>query len=396
MNNNRIPECFVIFATADWDDGYWTNKQHCACALADLGIKVIYVESPGLRTPNLKSSKDISRIFRRLFKGLGCFLFGPVKRRENLYTLSPILIPVSIGGAAVEFINQKLLSYVLHSSLKKLKFTTPVIWTYHPFIISLLEQIHYRTLVYHCVDFLETVPGVDVEKFSNYEKKLLQSADIVFATSPALASHCRRNNKNTHFLSNVVDLEHFSVQPITCEPSDLKNISRPRICYHGVLSDFKVDLDLLHTVAEQWPKLNFVFIGEEREGQESQKIKEMERLSNVFFLGYKKYVELPAYLRHMDVGILPLQKNKYTEGVFPMKLYEYIASGLPVVSTKFGSSIVPQKHISVVSNPAEFASYCEAEAASAPLSIAEIKTIVGSNTWVARTIEMLRLIDNTN
>lgn len=328
------PQSCILFATADWDDPYWTNKQHCAKSLAELGTKVLYVESVGLRRPKANSAKDWGRIWNRFFKGLASLIFGAPERSLGIYVLSPLVVPAGHRHAITREINRLLFKAAIARATRGQGFVRPLIWTYHPFMLDVIDGMPKGPLLYHCVDDLAAVPGVDATSFRAAEKDLLKRADVVFATAPSLADHCRQYNDNTHYLSNVVDAMHFGRAledgPI---PADLECIPEPRLCYHGVLSDFKIDFQLLIDCALLKPEWNWVFIGEEREGQKSPLVAELRKIPNVHFLGYKRYEELPDYLRGIQVGLLPSLINEYTKGMFPMKYYEYLAAGLPVVST---------------------------------------------------------------
>ena len=88
---------YIMFATADWDDPYWTNKQHVAVNLASFGNKILYIESLGLRSPKIKSKKDIRRILKRVIKGVSCLLIGGRKVNSSIDVLSPLVIPTNSG-----------------------------------------------------------------------------------------------------------------------------------------------------------------------------------------------------------------------------------------------------------------------------------------------------------
>ena len=119
-----------------------------------------------------------------------------------------------------------------------------VVWTYHPYVLDYLNCIQYGSLVYHCVDDLSAIPGIDSKAFIKKEEDILRAANVVFTTSKKLYEKCGAINKNTHDFPNVVDWEHFSqaFNPGP-DPDDLKEIPHPRIGYVGVLSDFKVDFE---------------------------------------------------------------------------------------------------------------------------------------------------------
>jgi glycosyltransferase involved in cell wall biosynthesis len=385
-----IPHSCILFATADWDEPYWTNKQHCAKSLAELGIRVLYVESVGLRSPKAGSKRDWQRLWNRLCKGVVSLLWGATERSQGIFVLSPLVVPAGHRHPALRWLNRYLLRLAIRRSIADRNFDNPLIWTYHPFILDAIDDMQCGRLLYHCVDDLAAVPGVDALVFRASEVKLLQRADVVFATAPALAEHCKQYNLNTYFLPNVVDSEHFGRAFLQGQiPADLACISEPRLCYHGVLSDFKIDFQLLIDTARKTPEWSWIFIGEEREGQKSDLVAELAKLPNVHFLGYRPYAVLPDYLRGVQVGLLPSLINDYTYGMFPMKFFEYIAAGIPVVSSRINALSKESGAVLIVDSVNDFEIAIRQHLKKGRLERSEVNSIVGENTWRERTVKML-------
>lgn len=383
-----------MFATADWDEPYWTNKQHCAQSLAGLGTKVLYVESVGLRSPKAGSQKDWGRLWNRLRKGLASLILGAPERAPGIFVLSPLLVPAGHRHPITRALNRFLLKASILRATRG-RFHQPLIWTYHPFMLDAIEGMKTQGLLYHCVDDLAAVPGVDATSFRAAERELLAKADIVFVTAPSLLAHCQTYNPNTHYLSNVVDAQHFGkALQAGAIPADLSGIPQPRLCYHGVLSDFKIDFQLLHDAAKRQPGWSWVFIGEEREGQKSPLLATLRALPNVHFLGYKPYAELPDYLRGMQVGLLPSLINDYTRGMFPMKYYEYLAAGLRVVSTPLAFTETTRQGLAIGADSESFVQAIEAQIAAGRLTAQQSLAFVGENTWACRTQKMLALLSS--
>jgi glycosyltransferase involved in cell wall biosynthesis len=241
------------------------------------------------------------------------------------------------------------------------------------------------------VDDLAAIPGVDVEAFHRAQQQLLGLSEAVFTTAAALRDQCLAFNPNTHFFANVVDAQHFgrALERRGPLPHDLAAIAGPRLVYHGVLSDFKVDFPLIAAAARMRPDWQWIFIGEEREGQRSAWVSQLKELPNVHFLGYRLYEELPAYLAGMDVGLLPTLLNGYTRSMFPMKFFEYLAAGLPVVSTPLDFTKDRFDGLEVGETPEAFVAAIERQLARGRLTPEESREYVGDNTWDARTVKML-------
>jgi len=280
--------------------------------------------------------------------------------------------------------------------LKKHGFSNPFVWTYHPYILDAIKNLGLRNkLIYHCVDDLSAVPNIDKISYRLEEKRLLKKADIIFVTSKHLMKKCLQHNKNTYYFTNVVDFDHFSRATKKTEtPKDLECIPTPRLGFVGALSNFKVDFELLNELALKRPQYQLILIGDEVEGQADKTIKIMKNYPNVHFLGFKKYQELPDYLRGIQVGLLPMLSNDYTKSMSPMKLNEYLASGLPVVSKKgdFISHLKKTNRVFIAKNNKNFISGADKQVNLKKLSAKENKIFINKNTWIFRTRKMLSLL----
>ncbi len=329
MSRSGAGRDLVLFSSADWKTPYWTNKQHIAQRLAERGWSVLYVETVGLRAPGLGRFDG-----RRMLRRLAAAASPPRTMADGLWVASPLTLPFGHRLDWVRKLNARLLGAMLKHWLGKLDFHHPAIWTYHPFMMEAIVGLDRRALIYHCVDELAAVPGIDGLVFAKAERELLQTADLVFATSSALNEKCKAASPNTHYLPNVADIGLFaSARTAGSVAPDLAEIPRPRLGYAGVLSDFKLDFPLLLKLAERRPAYHLVFIGDERVGQRDADAERLRSLANVHFLGWRDYRRLPDYFRGLDIGLLPLRINAYTRAVFPMKFFEYLAAGLPVVAT---------------------------------------------------------------
>jgi glycosyltransferase involved in cell wall biosynthesis len=341
----------------------------------------------------LGSARDWKRIWRRLWSGLRSVVIGPPRGDEGLWVLSPLMLPSKHHLPIVRKFNQAILRWSISRFARAHKFSEPVVWTYHPFMLEAVAEFERGPLVYHCVDDLTAIPGVDVVAFERAERELLDQSEAVFTTAVALKERCLLHNPNTYFFPNVADADHFgrATQPGEI-PADVAEIPEPRIIYHGVLSDFKVDFQLILDAARVRPNWHWIFIGEEREGQRSAFVPQLSELPNVHFLGYRSYQQLPDYLRGMNVGLLPTLLNEYTRSMFPMKFYEYLAAGLRVVSTPLDFAKAPLAGLEVGGNVDAFIRGIDLQLERGRLTADETASAVGENTWERRLEKMLEII----
>ena len=323
----------VLLATADWDHPFWTNKQHVAMAMSQLGHRVLYVESVGLRPPRLEG-QDLQRIWRRLRRGLR----PPRRVAENIWVWSPLLIPAAHAGWK-RACNRWLFAFWLDVWRRCLHLQADLLWTYNPLsgLLITLPQRHYQQLVYHCVDDLGAQPCMPAALIAREEERLCRCSDQVFVTSPELLRTRSVFNSRIRYDSNVADVDFFarareSSTPIA--PELLALPDGPRLGFIGAVSAYKLDFNLLAQLAEARPDCQIILIGRLGEGDPSTDLQRVESYPNVHCLGPRAYAELPFYLRGFDLALLPCPINDYTRSMFPMKFFEYMAAGVPIVSTE--------------------------------------------------------------
>ena len=157
----------------------------------------------------------------------------------------------------------------------------------------------------------------------------MKKADLVIVSSGPLYESKMRYNSNTFLVTHGVDLEHFrkACDPETVIPEEVAAMKSPVIGFHGLVADW-VDLELIKFLATARPEWSFVLVGKLDTNTEP-----LHGLANVHLLGRKDYALLPAYCKSFDVAILPFAVNELTLASNPLKLREYLAAGLPVVST---------------------------------------------------------------
>lgn len=327
---------FTIISTADWDHPLWTNKQHVALSLQQLGHRILYVESLGLRVPR-KQANDWKRIVKRLKSTFR----KPRQVQPNLWVWSPLVIPGAGSFTILRLINRLVFSTALRRAENSLRISDATLWTYNPCTLDYIESTsQYRQIVYHCVDDIQSQPGMNKSWIDRQERRLCSSADIVFVTSPGLLKTRSSRARRIKLYPNVVDYDHFSKAARlrkSNKESILDNMPSPRLGFIGALSAYKVNLGLIADLARQKSEWSFILIGPTGEGEEAIDLSELLRLPNIRWLGVQSYSSLPSLMSSLDVALIPLQRNQYTESMFPMKFFEYLAARLPVVGTPIRS-----------------------------------------------------------
>jgi glycosyltransferase involved in cell wall biosynthesis len=321
----------VLFASADYEASSWVNAQHLAVRLARRH-RVLYVNSLGLRLPRATRG-DFRKVARRLAPLRRAAIARPDPARE-LFVLTPHPLPPARGGLW-RAVRAALLARQLRAAIERLGLRRPIAWVFLPTATGVVARCRLAPVIYHCVDAYEANPGVDVEMIRREEDDLLARAAVVIASSQPLFERLRARHPAVRLMPNVADLGAYpppgSPPPA---PPDLAAIPRPRVGYVGNLAAYKCDLALLARAARARPDLSWVFVGAIGHGEASTPLGELRRLPNAHFLGEKPRGELAAYIHHLDAGLIPFVANETTRHSFPMKFFEYLACGVPVVSAQ--------------------------------------------------------------
>ena len=379
----------TLLATADWDHPFWTNKQHVAVSLADFGHRVLYIDSLGLRPPTLASG-DRGRVWRRLRRCLA----GPRQVRDGLWVVSPLQLPLRAGGW-VDRCNRCLLEVSLRLARWSLGWQRDLLWTYNPRTANLLGLSAYTRTLYHCVDAIDAQPGMDGPRLRRDEQRLCEQVDLVVTTTSFLQQRCALRAKRCVQLPNAVDIEHFqqALDPQVQLPADLACIPEPRLLFVGAIAAYKLNLPLLAELARACPQWSIVLIGGVGEGDPSTTLSAIADCPNIYLLGPRAYGALPAYLRGAAVGLIPALLNDYTRAMFPMKFFEYLAAGLPVVATPLPALDPYAELVQREGDAAGFAQAIARVLQRDPAAAVQVRSLLEGVSYRARTRQMLQLLE---
>jgi glycosyltransferase involved in cell wall biosynthesis len=322
----------VCVGFADWATDLQTNQHHLMKRLAREN-RVLFVESLGLRRPQL-AGRDVRRIARRLLRGL-----RSPRHVDGLHVLSPLVLPLH-GNPIARRLNAWLLPKLVKRAARRIGMHAPILWAYVPQAEALLDALHPQLVVYHCVDDIAAQPGIDAASFRASERRFAARADLVLASSTGLVERLRTISASVLYAPNVADVELFS-SALGDGPLDagMAGLPRPRIVFTGAVVTTKLDMDLLVVLARIRRDWSFALVGPVGPGDPRADVSALAAEPNIHLLGPRSYEQLPSVLRAADAGLIPYALNELTSGVFPMKVYEYLAAGLPVVATPLPSLI---------------------------------------------------------
>ncbi len=250
-----------------------------------------------------------------------------------------------------------------------------ILWLSVPSHINLIEQYAPDLIVYDAVD----EPKEEFSSWAPYYPTILKKAHLIFASAKSIYDHLSSAHPNVHLVPNGVDNVHFSA-PRPQKPADLPT-DKPIIGYSGAIAPW-VDWDLLKFIIKDNPKLQFVFMGTLFQMRNFPL-----KMPNVKYLGLKHYSQLPGYLQHFTVGMIPFRITEMTKGCNPIKLYEYYATGLPVMATPLPELIsVPKIYLD--SDPARFSLRLRQIIQKGDLWKGQRIAYAQSNDWTERASRM--------
>lgn len=258
-------------------------------------------------------------------------------------------IPENLGSATRTTIQKLLLNNMLQEHAIK----DYVLWYYTPMALSFSSHLNPRAIVFDCMDELSAFKDAPQE-MKDREAELMRRADIVFTGGQSLYEAKLGRHSDLHACPSSIDFAHFAqARTLTHDPEDQAPIPHPRAGFAGVI-DERMDLELLGKTADLLPDVHFVMIGPVVKIDPAT----LPRRANLHYLGGKSYKDLPSYLAGWDVALLPFAHNESTKFISPTKTPEYLAAGLPVVSTSITDVVRPygvQKLVRIADTPEQFA-----------------------------------------
>lgn len=312
----------TILCFASGYDAPPTSKHHVMHLLAEHNV-VLWVGYHASRTP-AASSSDLAWIVHKLRQVLA----GLRQARPSLYVLTPLVLPLP-GSRLARAVNRQLILWQIRRALRRIANGPLEVWSFAPDIAYLLDGLDASGVIYYCVDDFAHFSGYDAEQILADEAALAGRADLLIVTSKALEESKASLNPNTLLLPHGVDVTHFAraLAPGLAQAAELADIPHPRLGFFGLIRDW-VDLDLLVALAQRRADWQIVLLGDA-----TVDLAACRAEPNIHLLGPQPYDRLPAFCAGFDVGLIPFRLNELTRAVNPIKLREYFAAGLPVVST---------------------------------------------------------------
>lgn len=398
----------VCLSSQDWGDRMWTNKQHIMSRLAKQH-RVIHMDfrvsspltfaaravraKPGLllRPDRLWSEGILLRESREPREGTGSLYVGGSWGPPGLE-----LLPQTSAFRGHFQYDEKV--RIVEAFLEREGIEDAIIWVYHPGFGEAALRLKRKLLVYDCVDEYTAFPAYKKckEWLSAREEKLCRSADLVFTTAPALYERKRVfNPEGTFYVHNVGDADHFkqTLSPSLAVPAEMSALKKPVILFVGAVSNYKLNIDWMLELARTRPSYQIALVGPVGVSDPGTNVSELKSLPNVHVLGTRDYAELPAYLKGCDVAVIPYRSNEYTESVFPIKFFEYLATGKPVVVSRLPALEGYLDAVRVADDAASFVAQCDDAIASGGSGAEARIALAEANSWPSRVAKLMGHIE---
>jgi glycosyltransferase involved in cell wall biosynthesis len=379
---------FVVFGSCYWDDPPGTPWR--IAEMLARSHRTLYVEPPAsyvhLRQPKRNTA------WVRWMQGV-----RPHGKDLSLY-IPPPSLPWKTRWPWSNALTARFHLPLLRRAVRRAGLARPVIFSFLPHHFALPERIEHSLFCYYAIDeWTALTRFIHPPTIRSYEESITRRADMVFTTAEGLAERLRTWNPRVTVVPNGANVEQFARahDPALPVPGEIAELPHPVIGFSGVC-DFRLHQELLIAVARQRPNWSFVFVG-----AIVARLYALRRLPNVHFVGHRSPDELSAYLKGFDAAIIPYAHNTMTRFIYPVKLNEYLAAGLPVVATRLPELLRVCGKLGARANvivrladsPQEFLAALDAAVrpeSRTPLAVAERVGFARQNSWELRTEELLR------
>ncbi|MBC7926890.1 MAG: glycosyltransferase [Bryobacteraceae bacterium] len=313
----------------------------------------------------------------------------------NLYLYSPP--PLGLPGVSrwrwPLKLNSLLLAWLVRRVLRKLRISTPVVYTYAYDSADVVKRLPSSLKVFELLDQDEALAKDERHRtlVREREEALCREVDLVIGITEELAAPRRKINPETYVVNGGVELEFFGKAALdsTEVPEDIGRLPKPVLGYLGGLDPWKMNVELIKHIAQSRPDWTIALVGFIWYGFDPRRF---EPCTNIHVLGPKPYDQLPCYVKGMDVCLMPFPLNGITQNGDAIKLYEYLAGGKPVVSVPVPAALRHRTIVRVAETHEEFVAAIEASLNEPPEARTHRLEAIVPHTWTNRVRQKLELV----
>jgi len=357
----------VSFVT--WDD-HWGTSQQQMSRLAKKN-RVFFMDQPISPLSFVTGVRKRSAVWLQLKR----WMRGPRQVAENVWAGAPPPILPFRTNSMVNAINAAIIRRWLAGCTRRLGFRDTIYWNFEPGLPGLGRAVQPALSVFHCVDDFSAIPywWHSSGNQMGLEEACCREADVVICTGRKLVESRRQFNANIHFVPEGADVAAFLAvsSDEVVVPEAMAALPGKVVGYVGVI-DFRLDVELLASMAEQRPEWSYAVVGPMK--GDTADMTRLRGLPNVHFFGQQKLEDVPAFVKGMDVCLIPYILNDYTHHIFPLKLYEYMAAGKPIVASAM-EEMLPYEgaEMAIARSPEDFLAKVDSAIATDTLEKAEAR-----------------------
>jgi len=379
----------IVFVTLSEWDGPRRIRHHLANEFAKQGNRLLFIEAYYTLSKFVKDP-DVSKLLQ--------FLRRPREIKKNLFILSvnPFL-PLGEFSSIISRVNWTIARFFMRRKMNALGFKDPLLVVFAYNASSIVGHMGERRSVYFCNDAFDKLYKQEWlrRKVVSLEQRLIKKADAVITVSEKLTKEKSRFARKITTVHHGVEYDLFEeTLRNAAVPEELSAIKKPVVGYSGVVRHI-IDLDLLEYVASSRPEWSIVIVGPvtESDRQYYDKVDALKKRGNVHFLGTKPSDEIPRYISQFDVCLLPYALDEVsTYYTAPLKFYEYLAAGKPVVSTVGPKGGEESLVLNVSTKEAFLAAIEKAFTLTSPRQVKARKEEARKNSWKERVREIEEFI----
>jgi glycosyltransferase involved in cell wall biosynthesis len=378
----------VLNSFVVWDE-HWGTPQQLMSRLAR-GNRILYIDPPISPLSFFTGIRSRSAVWKQVER----WRQGPRKVRDNVWVASPPPVLPLRSHVVTNRINAAIMRRWLSSQVRKMGFRDVIYWNAQPTMPGLARAVSPALKLFHCVDDFSALPHWwhAGRSTAQREEECCREADLVVCTARKLQESRSVFNPNTHFLPNAANIEVFlrAVEPETAIPHDIGRLPKPVVGIFGVI-DFRTDVALIERLARLRPGWSFALVGLVKGDVD---LAGLRALPNVYVLGRKPTESLAGYLKAMDVCLIAYALIDYNHHVFPLKLYDYMAAGKPIVASDMEElRPIAGPELAIARTDDEWVAAVEASLASDSAGrVSNRQQIAMANSWDSRVEEISELL----
>jgi glycosyltransferase involved in cell wall biosynthesis len=376
------PIASLVVFSDDWGR-HPSSCQHLVKRLADR-CEVLWVNTIGTRTPRF----DWATV-RRVAEKMRQWTRRKPKLADGLpanpRVMNPWMWPY-FGSTASRAINCRLLSRQLDPVIQRLAAPRIAVTTV-PLVADLIGRLPVDRWVYYCVDDFGEWPGLDQPTLRATEARLVRQVDSIVAVSETLQKRLANMGRSSELITHGVDLEHWSDATSSRPLPQLEGIERPLVVFWGVI-DRRMDVAFVRRLGEQMERGSILLVGPENDPDPR-----LFAVPRVRRLGAVDYSDLPALARESSVLVMPYADLPVTRAIQPLKLKEYLATGLPTVVRDLPAVRTWADCLDSVATPDEFAATVRRRLAhGVPCEQRQARARLVAEGWTAKAAEFERAL----